>query len=86
MNIYQEKLLESIDTMIEERMKELKFNYTIDAKIIEDLTSSEYKILYNGDEYKAKAINNQTYKVDDLVYVLVLNNDFSNKKILCKIP
>lgn len=86
MDILQEKIINSIEIVLEERLKDLKFNQTLECKILEVLTSPKYKIICNGDEYTVKAINGQTYAVNDLVYVLALNNDTSNKIILCKIP
>lgn len=86
MNIYQDKLLESIDLLISEKLKGLEFNRTISAKISEVITSSDYNIIYQNETYTAKAINNQTYTIGTLVYVLIPNNDFSKKIILSKIP
>lgn len=86
MSIFQDKLIESVDDLIDKKLNELKFNYTIETKITKIISMTEYEIEYQNKTYKAKSINNQEYIVDDLVYVMVLNGNFSNKIILCKIP
>ena len=86
MDKYQENLLQAIDIIVEERLKNLKFNYTITGKVTEVIDSVNYKALINNEESKVKAINGQTYLVNDVVYVLMQNNNKSDRLILCKIP
>lgn len=86
MSVLQDKIINAIELIIDEKLNKLEFNRVLEGKITEVLTAPNYKIICHGDEYKAKAINDATYLVDDRVYVLVLNNNFSNKIILCKIP
>ena len=86
MDSYQENLLKAIDIIVEERLKNLKFNYTITGKVTEVTDSINYKVLINNEESKVKAINGQTYLVNDVVYILMQNNNKSDRLILCKIP
>lgn len=86
MNVFQEKIIESIDELIKKKLKELKFNYTLEAKITKIMSPIDYEISYQNKTYGVKSINNQEYLVGDLVYVMVLNGDFSNKIVLSKIP
>lgn len=86
MSIYQEKLIESINMIIEEKISELQFNYEITGKIIEESVTGNFNIDYNGQVTTARAISADIYEPGDLVHILVLNNDFSNKIILCKKP
>lgn len=86
MSVLQDKIINAIELIIDEKINQLAFNKTLEGKITAVLTAPNYTIVYNGDEYTAKAINGETYLVGDRVYILVLNNNFSNKIILCKIP
>jgi len=87
LNVYQEKILESIDMLIEENMKQLKLDYTIIGKILSyDSINNIYTVMYNGAEIQVKARDGLTLKSNDLVYIRVIQGNFSEKFIDCKKP
>ena len=87
MNQYEKNLLAAIDEIVIERIKQYSnANITITATVIDTSQAPKYNLSYLGDTIAANAINSHTYSMGDIVYVLVLNNNFSEKIILCKKP
>lgn len=85
MNNISEQLLQAIDIVADEKISKLRYDKTIQAKIyrIDDLDTGEYKVRYNGNIFSAFASDiNKTYKVDESVYVIVPEGDFSQKKLI----
>lgn len=79
-----DKILEAIEIMIDEKIKSLKFNYVIDGTITEVIDTNTYKVNLFDNIETLKSMNGQEYTVGDIVYVIVFNDNYSNKKILCK--
>lgn len=79
-----DKILEAIEIMIDEKIKSLKFNYVIDGTITEVIDTNTYKVNLFDNIETLKSMDGQEYTVGDIVYVIVFNNNYSNKKILCK--
>ena len=79
---YSEALFESIDQIITERLKEVQYDRTIVCKVIE-AKENEYKVqsenliltAYSADSAKS-------YKVSDMVYVLIPNGDYEKTKLI----
>ncbi|MSU01928.1 hypothetical protein [Tissierella pigra] len=87
MNKYQKALLDSIDTKLQEFGKRLKFDYTVTAKVLSlNESTNTYTVLYNGSELQIKAREGLTLEPNDLVYIRVIQGNFSNKFIDCKKP
>lgn len=87
MNIYQKNLLNAIEMMVDEKMKKLKLDYTITCKILSyDDTNNIYTVKYNDSEMKVKAREGLTLQTNDIVYVRVIQGNFSEKFIDCKKP
>ena len=84
MNSVSEQLLQAIEIITDEKVSQLQFDKTIQAKIfsIVNLDSGEYKVRYNGNIFSAFADNEVSYKVDDMVYVTVPEGNFSHKKLI----
>lgn len=85
MNYISEQILQAAEILADEKIKQLKFDKTVQAKIysVVDLDIGEYKVKYNGNIFSAFANDlNQTYKVEDWVYLNVPEGDFSGKKII----
>ena len=85
MNDNHKEIYKTIDRLIEQRMSELEFNYTQEGKIIGILQNNNYLVKINNEDYTIKSINNNEYLINDVVYVLVINNT-SRRMILCKRP
>ena len=82
-----EKLLESMEMMILENAEKLKFDYTITGKIVsyDDITKV-YTVLYSGSELQIKAREGLALNNGDIVYIKVVQGNFSDKFIDCKKP
>lgn len=80
------ELIKGIDNHISKRFEDLKFDYTLDGKIISSDGSDLYTVEINGGESQIKTIDSKTYNVGDIVIVQIRQNNFSNKFILCKRP
>lgn len=79
-----DKFLEAVEIMIDEKINSLKFNRVIDGTITEVVDTNTYKVnLLNNIEI-LNSMNGQEYAVGDIVYVIIFNDNYSNKKILCK--
>ncbi len=87
MDIYQEGLYQTINEVTDDKVKKLKFDYTIEGKITAyDDVNSIYTVLYDGVEIQVKARSGLTLSIGDIVYIRVIRNDFKNKFIDCKKP
>lgn len=84
MNKEKKELLEAIDVLISKRLGELKFNYKIEGRIVEVISVDTYKVEIQNNMSEIKSMNDTTYQVGDVVYIIVFNNNYSDKKILCK--
>lgn len=84
----QEKLLEIIDLMIEERFKTLsKFNYYIEAVVKTNNPDGTCNIEHNEQVLNnVKKRTGLTLAINDVVLVCVVNGNFSNKFIDLKRP
>lgn len=87
MDIYQESLLKAMEIMIDENKDKLKLDYTIVGKILSyDNTNKVYTVLHNDAELKIKARDGLALNNGDIVYIKVVQGNFSDKFIDCKKP
>jgi len=71
-------ILESIDILIEERLKELKFNRYIQVKVTVDNGNNTYDVLYNNQTIpNVKGRNGSIFSVNDVCWATIPNNQFS---------
>lgn len=85
MNNVSEQLLKAMDIIVEQKLTQLQYDKTIQAKIysVVDVDTGEYKVKYNGNIFSAFSNDtSKTYKTNDAVYVSVPEGDFSGKKII----
>lgn len=81
----QESIFQAIDVIAEKRISEIKFDKTIECIIIDDSKSDqgEYTAKYQDIMIPVFSnVNTLKYKIDDNVYVLIPQGDFSNKKTI----
>lgn len=81
MNKEQLELLQAIELMINEKLKGLKFNYTLEGTITEVMNTTTYKVRIFDTEEILKSIDNTTYQVGDVVKIIVYNGNYSDKAI-----
>ncbi len=84
MNRDKEELLEAVDILINKRLIELGFNKKVEGVITEVVNIDTYKVKIQNNITEIKSMNGIIYEVGDVVYILVFNNNYSDKKILCK--
>lgn len=77
-------MAESVIYAIQELFKELEFNRKVEGVITEKIDNSTYKVKIQNNESIIKSMNNTEYIVGDVVYVIIFNNNNSDRKILCK--
>lgn len=81
----QNALLKTIDTMIDNKIKNLGFNYYVDAiinGINTNVNPNTYDIKCNNAIYKnVPALNGKKYNVGDVVQVLIKNGNWNKKFI-----
>ena len=85
MNNISEQLLQAMDIVMEQKLTQLQFDKTIQAKVysVVNIDTGEYKVRYNGNIFSAFSNDtSKTYKVNDAVYVSVPEGNFSNKKLI----
>lgn len=73
---------EAAEITAEQKVKEAKFDATIQAKIqsCEDQSRGKYRVKYQDSVFIAYAEKDSTYTKDTDVYILVPSNDFSKTK------
>jgi hypothetical protein len=78
----QKALLETIDIMIDKRLKNLGFNYYVDGVIKEKNNDGTYNVLINGNLYNNIPSENKfSYLINDVVQVLIKNGNWNKKFI-----
>lgn len=82
---YENQICEAIDVIAGKKIQDANFNSMIKAEIVECTNSNlaEYKVRYQDSEFTAYALGKYIkYKSNTLVYILVPNNDFTERKII----
>ena len=85
MNNISEQLLQAMDIITKEKVRQLKYDKTIQATVysIVDVDTGEYKVRYNGNIFSAFSEDtSKSYSIKDVVYVKVPEGNFSNKKLI----
>lgn len=85
MNNISEQLLQAIDIITDQKVAELQFDKTIQAKIysLVDVDTGEYKVKYNSNIFSAFSNDiKQNYKIDEPVYVIIPEGNFSARKVI----
>ena len=80
----EDVMIDAFMELIEQKFKGLKFNFKVEGVITEVVTTNTYKVRIQNNIETIKSMNGDTYLLNDVVYVMVFNNNLSDKKILCK--
>lgn len=84
-NQISDAILESIDILVDGKIKDLKFDKTVQATIFEivDVDKGEYRVRYKNNIFLAYSSNLETvYKTGTDIYLKIPEDDMSNKKII----
>lgn len=84
MEKHQKILLETIDEQIESKLRELGFNRKVEGVVTEVQTPNTYTVKIKDKHETIKTMNDKEYAVGDVVLILILNNNESDKRILTK--
>ena len=77
----KEILMESIDILIAERLKNFKYNYYTEGVITAINLDETYNIRINNEISTLYAREGLSLQVNDIVMILVINNNYSQKII-----
>ena len=84
---YEDYIIDAIETVVNKRLKEIRFNYYIEGKILTDNGDGTYDVEYNQQTLSSvKARSGLILAVGNIVFICVVNGDFSNKFIDCVRP
>ena len=80
-NQLSEKIFEAIDTIVEQRLSQVKFDETIQCTVVGIVPNKTnvYEVKNNSTIYRAIAKEGDIYKADDIVYVSIPQGDYSSK-------
>lgn len=79
---YSNAIFNSIDIIVDKKLRELGFDKTIKCKVKADTSENALvSVEYQGITFFADRLD-KIYKKDDIVYVLIPQNDMSNKKFI----
>ena len=80
-NQYAENIFESIDAIIEQRLKDLSFDKTLTCKIISKDEKDEnlYWVSNDAMKFQARASGDSSYSKGEEVYVLIPEGDYGNE-------
>lgn len=81
-----ENLFDAVTNLVRKIIKdELKYNYTLTGVVTADNGNGTYEVKVNNDMITVKSLHGQTYVINDVVYIIVLNKDISKRFILDKV-
>lgn len=87
MNHFKQELLKAVEKMIEEKRKKTDYCRTVYGIVRQCNVDNSYNVEIHSLVQQIYAMDNNTYKIGDVVVCLVLDNtNYSNKMILCKKP
>ena len=82
---YENQILDAIETIVNQRVKNAGYDKTVQAKIIncEDPTIGKYKVQYQDSNFYAYSSSSEiSYMDGSEVYILIPNNDMSRDKTI----
>lgn len=82
----QASLLRTIKKIIKVSLKKLAFNNCIEGIISNVNTNNTYNVKVDEKVYEnIKTVNSNIYTVNDVVWLIKINNDLSYLYIFCKV-
>lgn len=81
----QDAFLEAMGVMIDNKLKNLKFNYYVDGVVQQAYSDDTYKVSINQTMYdRVPSLHRMDFQVNDVVQILVKNGDWNKKYIVDK--
>lgn len=80
----QDEIIESIQLIVKRELAEAPFNKLVDGLVMERTGDLEYTVqIANKEYFNIQPLNiKDSFEEGDIVYILIRNNNFSDKKIL----
>lgn len=73
----RENIYQTVDIILEERLKSLSFNYILEGTIISKNKDNSYEVKINDDICTLNKFDKENtiiYQKNDVIYILVMNN------------
>jgi membrane protein implicated in regulation of membrane protease activity len=80
----EDGFFKAVANIVNKILEKKKFNYCEEGRIIQNNNNGTYEVKINNDTSTIKAMNSDTYNAGDIVKILIINNNYSEKYILCK--
>jgi hypothetical protein len=77
-------IFKAIDIIVSEKLRKLRFDYTIEGCITGINDDGSYKVKINGQNSNIKARDWLSLNIGEIVYIKVVNGNYSFKFIDCK--
>ena len=81
-NTITEQIIDSIDYIVKERIKNASFDKTRTGKIVRALSNNRYIVKIDNSEYEVASISDEIFTPNSIVKVLVPENQYNNMFIL----
>lgn len=77
-------LLTAVDTVVKGRLRDLKYDKTIECQVVSDKQKKDgiYVVEYDGGQFSAYGQSTDSYYVNDTVYVNIPQGDFTKQKLI----
>ena len=80
----EDSILSAIQIMIKGCLSKAPFDRTIRGRIVSQIDSKHYNVEIQGRQYKIPTYGNSIFQTNEIVWVCVPENNFSNKFLLPK--
>jgi hypothetical protein len=78
------KLFNTVRNIVRKMLKKTKFCYCVQGRIAVDNSNGTYEVVIDNETSTIKSMHNYTYSVNDIVWIMIINNNYSDKQILTK--
>ena len=80
---YAEIICQAVDEIVSKRLESINYDNTITCSIVDikDAKTGAYIVTDGSTNFTAYSLSTE-YKVNDVVYITVPNNDFTKQKII----
>jgi|SRR3712207_3727318 len=77
-----QNLFDSVILIVNKLLSKVKFNYTAIGAIVAKNDDGTYKVRINNSTTDIESLHGIEYKENEVVYILIMNQDFNKKLIL----
>jgi len=77
-----DEIFKSIHLIVDRKLQELRLDRTVQVTVISQIENDQYKVFFQGVEYDAFALTSDVFTSQQSVFMLIPENNFSNKKFI----